>query len=103
MKLWNARLTSIIFEIAAMQVPKTVFNLINTMAYLLVGLEINLLATGKHALRQPLQLLLTYLLMWFFLSGFDSTVLWVSGAANYLWPTVIILAFFMPYRFNYHV
>jgi hypothetical protein len=86
-----------------MQVPKTVFNLINAMAYLLVGLEINLLATGKHALRQPLQLLLTYLLMWFFLSGFGSTVLWVSGAANYLWPTVIILACFMPYRFNYHV
>lgn len=103
MTLWNARLTSIIFEIAAMQFPKSVFNVVNTIAYLAVGLEINILASGKRALLQPIRLLLVYLLMWFFLSGFGSTVLWVSGAANYLWPTVLILAFFMPYRFNYAV
>lgn len=103
MTLWNARLTSIIFEIAAMQIPKTAFNIINTIAFLLVGIEINILAAGKKALTQPFKLLITYLLMWFFLSGFGSTVLWVSGAANYLWTTVIILAFFMPYRFNYEL
>ncbi|MFX3750207.1 DUF6056 family protein, partial [Streptococcus suis] len=43
---------------------------------------------------------LTFLLMWFFIPGMGSTVLWVSGAANYLWATVIILLFLLPYRFN---
>lgn len=103
MTQWNVRLTSIIFEIAAMQIPKSLFNIINVIVYLILGLEINILASGKKFIFQPIKLLITYLLMWFFLSGFGSTVLWVSGAANYLWPTTIILAFFIPYRFNYRV
>lgn len=103
MTLWNARLTSTFFTILAMQFPKYIFNVVNTLFFLILGLEMNILATGKRVFRYPLQLLLTYLLMWFFLSGFGSTVLWVSGAANYLWATTVILAFFIPYRFNYHV
>lgn len=29
-----------------------------------------------------------------------STVLWVSGAANYLWPSLVIILFFLPFRFD---
>jgi hypothetical protein len=103
MTQWNARFTSIIFEITAMQFPKWVINIVNTVMFLVVGFEINLLTGGKKAIFRPLQQLVIYLLMWFFLAGFGSTVLWVSGTANYLWPAVLILGFFIPYRFDYHV
>ena len=41
--------------------------------------------------------------MWFCLPAFASTTLWFSGTANYLWPTVLILGFFLPYRFNLQI
>lgn len=100
MTLWNARMTSIIFEILAMQLPKGIFNILNASIYVLVGLLLNVIISGKKVLLKPLHLTLTFLLMWFFIPGMGSTVLWVSGAANYLWATVIILLFLLPYRFN---
>lgn len=103
MTQWNARFTSIVFEIAAMQFPKWIINIVNTVVYLVVGFEINILTSGKRAIFRPLRQLAIYLLMWFFLAGFGSTVLWVSGTSNYLWPAVLMLGFFMPYRFDYHV
>lgn len=36
--------------------------------------------------------------LWFFLPQFGLTILWVSGAGNYLWCTLIILLFLLPYR-----
>lgn len=100
MSIWNARMTSIIFEIFAMQLPKGIFNIFNAAIYALVGLLLNILVSGRSAIFKPLHLLLTFLLMWFFIPGMGSTVLWASGTANYLWPTVIIIAFFLPFRFN---
>ncbi|MFK4947129.1 DUF6056 family protein [Lactococcus formosensis subsp. formosensis] len=93
-------MTSIIFEILAMQLPKGIFNILNAGIYVLVGLLLNVVISGKKVLLKPLHLALTFLLMWFFIPGMGSTVLWVSGAANYLWATVIILLFLLPYRFN---
>jgi hypothetical protein len=100
MSIWNARMTSIIFEILAMQIPKTLFNILNSLIFVLVGLLLNILVSGRKAFLKPIHLLLTFLLMWFFLPGIGTTVLWVSGAANYLWPTVVIICFFLPFRFD---
>ncbi|MFR9166418.1 MAG: DUF6056 family protein [Dysgonomonas sp.] len=38
-----------------------------------------------------------FLLLWFMLP-FGETVLWITGSANYLWGTLIILGFLFPYR-----
>ena len=38
--------------------------------------------------------------MWFFLPGMGSTVLWVSGATNYLWPSLVIILFLLAFRFD---
>ena len=100
MTIWNARMTSIIFEIFAMQIPKGLFNIINSVSYVLVGFLFNVLVSGKHAFKKPVRLALTFLLMWFFIPGLGSTVLWVSGAANYLWPSLVIILFFLPFRFD---
>ncbi|MGO3298267.1 MAG: DUF3329 domain-containing protein [Pseudolactococcus laudensis] len=100
MTIWNARMTSIIFEIFAMQIPKGLFNIINSVSYVLVGFLFNVLVSGKQAFLKPVRLALTFLLMWFFIPGLGSTVLWVSGAANYLWPSLVIILFFLPFRFD---
>ena len=39
-----------------------------------------------------------YAMMWFFLPQYAATVLWASGAANYLWCSTILLLFLLPYR-----
>lgn len=103
MSIWNGRMTSIIFEILAMQIPKILFNVINSLIYVLVGILLNVIVSGRKVFFRPLQLTATFLMMWFFLPGIGTTVLWVSGAANYLWATVIILLFLLPYRFNFMV
>ncbi len=93
-------MTSIIFEIFAMQIPKGLFNIFNSVIYVLVGFLFNVLVSGKQAFLKPVRLALTFLLMWFFIPGMGSTILWVSGAANYLWPSLVILLFFLPFRFD---
>lgn len=100
MTIWNARMTSIIFEIFAMQIPKGLFNIINSASYVLLGFLFNVLVSGKQAFLKPVRLAMTFLLMWFFIPGMGSTVLWVSGAANYLWPSLVIILFFLPFRFD---
>lgn len=37
-----------------------------------------------------------FLLLWFF-EPFAETILWMTGSANYMWGTVIILAFLLPF------
>jgi hypothetical protein len=98
---WNARFISIIFEIAFMQIPKSVFNVLNALAYVGLGLGISIHASGKRAFCRPIQLAAIFALLWFFIPGFGSTVLWVAGSANYLWPGLITLVFLGFYRFEF--
>lgn len=83
-----------------MQIPKGLFNIINSASYVLLSFLFNVLVSGKQAFLKPVRLALTFLLMWFFIPGMGSTVLWVSGAANYLWPSLVIILFFLPFRFD---
>lgn len=45
----------------------------------------------------PFLILTIFLLTWFFQADLGETVLWMTGSANYLWGTTILLAFFYPY------
>ena len=49
---------------------------------------------------KPLFLLLIHLGLWFILPVFGQTCLWLIGACNYLWTTVLILWFLWIYRKN---
>lgn len=76
---------------------KVIFNFINAGVYAFLGVLIyRFVIYGKE--RRPFLLASVYILMWFFLPEYGSTVLWASGAANYLWMTVIQLLFLFPYR-----
>ncbi|MEN9919497.1 MAG: hypothetical protein RL662_1933 [Bacteroidota bacterium] len=45
-------------------------------------------------------LFIVFFLVWTLQPTFAETVLWITGSANYLWGTLIILLFLFPYRFN---
>lgn len=45
----------------------------------------------------PVLFIIIYFLIYSFQPAFMSTVLWITGSANYLWGTLIILIFIYPY------
>ncbi|MDE7286563.1 MAG: hypothetical protein K2N55_06965, partial [Lachnospiraceae bacterium] len=81
----------------ALMLGKRGFKILNSVMFVLLGSLIYLHAAyGKK--KSPMLLVFIYAGLWFFLPQFGMTVIWASGAANYLWNTVLILAFMLPYR-----
>lgn len=78
-------------------VPKTVFNLINSIMFVVLGGMIYLHANWRKN-SKPLLLLLIYIMMFVYLPDFALATLWVSGAVNYLWPINVILLFLLFFR-----
>lgn len=50
-------------------------------------------------------LAITFMCVWLLLPTFAETTLWLTGSANYLWGTLLILLFLLPYRLfrNQHI
>lgn len=48
----------------------------------------------------PFIVIFIFILTWFFQADLGETILWMTGSANYLWGTTILLAFLYPY-YNY--
>ena len=81
---------------------KSIFNIINTVAFLLFGVLICIHAKGSVKNIKAFSLLITYTLLFLFTPAFGESFLWVTGASNYLYGPIIILCFLLPYRFNYN-
>lgn len=77
--------------------PKWIFNLANSIVFAVLSVLMYLNVDRKK--RYDVYAYgLTVLLLWIFGVSFDQTILWVSGACNYLWTGVIILGFITIYR-----
>lgn len=76
---------------------KRIFNLLNAGVFVLLGVLLLRHIAPKKSLSPP-ALLLTYLFLWFMIPQFGVSVLWVSGAVNYLWMACATLLFLLPYR-----
>lgn len=76
---------------------KPVFNLVNTLGYLLfTGLIYwHCKGTGRH---NPALYFGVHLLVWFFIPVYGQTMLWVDGSANYMWGSILRLAVLLPFR-----
>ena len=76
---------------------KQIFNVVNSGMFLALLLLIyqNVRRKKKHDI---FVLLLTITFLWKFTVDFGQTMLWICGSCNYLWGSVIILAFFTLYR-----
>ena len=77
--------------------PKWVFNLCSSLMFIALSLLIYANIDKKKKF-DVLSYGLIIILMWVCGVSFDQTILWMSGACNYLWTSVIILGFITVYR-----
>lgn len=84
-----------IVQLLALYVEKPIFNVINSIMFVLLGFLIYKLSnSGKRV--SAIRLLFIYLLMFTLSPAFGQTVLWFDGSVNYLWGlTVIVLLLYL--------
>lgn len=74
-----------------------VIDLINSLAFIGLILCMQLHIIGRFKYNCKLYILL-FVLMWLLQPAFAETAIWITGSANYLWGTLIILTFLLPFR-----
>ena len=78
---------------------KMVFKVANSVVFVLLTLLIYWNVEHKKKYDTPVYLLIN-LLLWMFGVVFRQTVLWETGACNYLWGSAIIMSFVTLYRYG---
>lgn len=78
---------------------KSVFNVVNSLFFTVLGLLIYFHANYKRPINIPL-LVFVYAFEWLGMTKPASAYIWYSAAFNYLWTTVWILTFLMFYRIH---
>ncbi|MDR0825295.1 MAG: DUF6056 family protein [Prevotella sp.] len=98
--LWGGR--SVVHVIAQILIllPERARDIINTLAFIGLVLIIYKIANRGNKLSISV-LIVTTLLIYFFSPVFVTTLLWITGSSNYLWGTLITLAFVYPYCKNF--
>ena len=75
---------------------------LNSIAYVVFILLIYSIANQRNKKQSVALLAFIGVLMWFLQSSYSETILWITGSANYLWGTLIILLFLYPYCSFYY-
>ncbi|HGJ5865957.1 DUF6056 family protein [Arsenophonus nasoniae] len=84
-----------------MQYNKTVFNIFNSIAFIILGILIlEIVKTSTPIHKKSFSLFLIYIFLWFIIPEFGTSVLWLSGSCNYLWTSIIYLSFFLIFLKN---
>ena len=94
---WNGRTVVQIIMECFLCGPKWLFNICNSVCYVFLLLLIywNIEERKKYDFSL---LILINVLVWLFAVAFAQTILWESGACNYLWGMVVILSAVTAYR-----
>lgn len=93
---WGGRVLAHSLAQVFLMMPKFVFNVCNSLVYVLEVYLIYLIAKGKRA-DNYLYLLVIHILLWFFNCSYGEVNFWLVGSCNYLWTTTIVLGFFYQY------
>lgn len=96
---WNGRTVVQIIMQCFRLGPKWLFNLCNSICFVVLMLLMYWNIKGRKAYDFAAYILIN-LLVWQFGVSFGETVLWLSGACNYLWGATIILGFVTLYRYR---
>lgn len=84
---------------------KNLFNIVNSIVFVLLLLEIYWISDkGKVSFKYLKAGTLSgiFFSLWAFTVNFSGVFLWVSGACNYLWMTVLLLSFILLYIRKYY-
>ncbi len=100
---WGGRIPGTVFTQFYIWLGKGYFNLVNAFMMTALVAEIYWLShEGKITFSYHASYLFwIFFSLWAFNVRFIDTCLWVAGSCNYLWMTVFILAFLIPYVRNY--
>ena len=96
---WNGRSVLQFIMHVFLLFSKSLFNILNSLCFILLTFLIYWNIKGKCEYDFTTYTLIT-LMLWQFGISFDQTVLWLSGACNYLWGIVIILGFVTLFRYK---
>ncbi len=100
---WGGRSVAHVLAQTFLYLGKPIFDVANSLVFLFLILLIYWISRGERpTLRvKPVPVQVIFGLLWFSSVVFGETVLWLVGACNYLWTTVIVLAFLLPYTLAY--
>ncbi|NDW08107.1 DUF6056 family protein [Dysgonomonas sp. 520] len=96
---WGGRSVVHVIAQSLLLLGKLPADILNSLAYVALTLVIYTFANRGNK-KNPSLLIGINLLIFFFQPALGSTMLWKTGSANYLWGTLIVLSFLLPYR-NY--
>ncbi|MDR2546954.1 MAG: DUF6056 family protein [Lachnospiraceae bacterium] len=77
--------------------PKAVFNVLNTLMYVIMSLLIYKMASLKGYRHVPLYLFIVFAI-WLYTPVYGQVVLWLVGSSIFLWGMVFTLLFLLPYH-----
>lgn len=97
---WGGRVWGELYAYLFLNMPKKVFDYLNTAGYVAFLLLIYANITGRFKFSPSLIVLINFLLF-ACLPAFGQDILWISGCANYMWASLIPLLFLAFVRF-YH-
>ncbi|MCL2051079.1 MAG: DUF6056 family protein [Lachnospiraceae bacterium] len=96
---YNPRIIGQFSTFLAASMDKILFTIINSIIFALlvylIYLNVNF---GKEKRHNAFLFLFTLFFFWRYAVEFGDTMLWLSGAASYLWPMAMMLAFITFYR-----
>ncbi len=96
---WNGRSVVQTIMNIFLCAPKWVFNICNSLCFVYLMLLIYWNIDGRKKFDFVIFALIN-LLVWMFGVSFGQSVLWISGACNYLWGAAIILSMVTLYRYK---
>lgn len=100
---WSGRVISLSTVHLFLWIGKDYFNLFNVLFFIaLIVLISQYSKLRKFDNKEDLFVIfMTFAFCWFCLPTLGETFFWVTGSINYLWPTVVVLLFLLPYRYLY--
>lgn len=91
---WNGRSVAHFLLRVFLYLPRPVFKIANSLAFVCLSVLISRMAVPRRTGRWEIfPLLLSQIMLWLFSVDISETILWEDGACNYLWGTLIILGF----------
>lgn len=94
----NARLYTHSLAQIFLFLEKSTFNIINSIAFVLLGLLIYFHIIGSLKNKKPEILTIIYSSLFLFAPAFGQSFLWLTGASNYLYGILTILITLIPFR-----
>lgn len=96
--LWGGRAVVHVILQALLLLPNWAIDLLNSLMYICFITLVYKLIIGRGKNSISLFILLV-IAIWFLLPSYGDSILWITGSANYLWGTSIVLTMMLPYRF----